>query len=344
MGACKKAIIAGYFGYDNAGDEIILRNLLAALHDKLPEVELVVLVKKPSKYSTQFKEKAVFKYRYNPVSIAVGLWSASVLLMGGGSLLQDRSGYFSIYYYLLLMAAAKLFRKKLIIFNQGIGPVENRVNRLLMKIALRNSDLIIVRDDKSADFLKNKLNIKKDIEIGADLVFYRYHSIRRLASVPTAGFSMRDWGRYGFKKEIDRFARWLIKEEGYECVNLNLHRDDDETDIKSLDSFKWGRIEDVEDKIASLSLLVGMRLHALMLGVLSGVPTIGVNYDPKVEYFCRFMGIPYLEKYDVKCSRLRTIYREVAGVSDNREERIAILSGRLENSLKILQKYCANAI
>ena len=52
-----------------------------------------------------------------------GVFDTHVLISGGGSLIQNGTGSLSLLYYLFIIALAKFFRKKVIIFAQGIGPV-----------------------------------------------------------------------------------------------------------------------------------------------------------------------------------------------------------------------------
>ena len=91
--------------------------------------------------------------------------------MGGGSLLQDISCFFTIYYYFILMWLSKLFGNKLIIFNQGIGPINNGFNKILAKIIFLNTNLIIVRDSYSKEFIKRITKDRKKIILGADPIF-----------------------------------------------------------------------------------------------------------------------------------------------------------------------------
>jgi len=42
--------------------------------------------------------------------------------------------------------------------------------------------------------------------------------------------------------------------------------------------------------IACLDLVIGMRLHALILGHAMGVPVVGISYDPKIDRFLASVG------------------------------------------------------
>ncbi|MBU1626155.1 polysaccharide pyruvyl transferase family protein, partial [bacterium] len=49
--------------------------------------------------------------------------------------------------------------------------------------------------------------------------------------------------------------------------------------------------KDVHSVISQLSLVIGVRMHALILASSCGIPFIGINYASKGESFCRMMGM-----------------------------------------------------
>src|SRR5690606_35725486 len=44
--------------------------------------------------------------------------------------------------------------------------------------------------------------------------------------------------------------------------------------------------------IGAMHLVVGMRLHSLIMAAASYVPAVGIAYDPKVSHFCSLVGYP----------------------------------------------------
>ncbi|MFH1415935.1 MAG: polysaccharide pyruvyl transferase CsaB, partial [Elusimicrobiota bacterium] len=107
MAKTDRIVLAGYYGYSNAGDELILKSLLKGVKQYIPYTEIIVLCRRGG---DRYENTSSVKYidRYDPVSIIKALACSHTLVMGGGSLIQDVSGIFTIYYYLILMAVSKV--------------------------------------------------------------------------------------------------------------------------------------------------------------------------------------------------------------------------------------------
>ena len=54
-------------------------------------------------------------------------------------------------------------------------------------------------------------------------------------------------------------------------------------------------IEHAQDIFSDASLVIAMRLHALILSIVSQCPTVGLSYDPKVEAAARTADVPWLD-------------------------------------------------
>ena len=104
-GSFKKAVISGYYGFDNFGDEAILNVLVSNL--KKNEIEVCVISKNPQKTSKKLDIKSV--YTFSILSILKSIKSSDVLISGGGSLLQDVTSLKSLFYYLFIIFIALFF-------------------------------------------------------------------------------------------------------------------------------------------------------------------------------------------------------------------------------------------
>ena len=51
----------------------------------------------------------------------------------------------------------------------------------------------------------------------------------------------------------------------------------------------------LRDIFSNASLVIAMRLHALILSIVSQCPTVGLSYDPKVEAAARTAEAPWLD-------------------------------------------------
>lgn len=124
-----KVLISGYYGFKNFGDEAILSVLVS--HLKEIGADITVFSSDTVYTSKKYSVNSVRSF-YMP-DVLKEIQNTDVLISGGGSLLQDVTSLKSLVYYSFIIALALLFNKKVIIFAQGIGPVNNKFAQFIVK-------------------------------------------------------------------------------------------------------------------------------------------------------------------------------------------------------------------
>ena len=312
-------LISGYYGFDNIGDESILRTLVTSLRERIPDCSLTVLSHDPASTREKYGVDAV--ERMSPRAIMRAVRRCDMLISGGGSLLQDVTSSKSLHYYLSIIRFAQLLGKKVFIYSQGIGPIEKALDRRATARALRRADGIVVRDERSAALLAEIGVPAERVVITADPVIRMKKAdtavgaeILRRAGVtqdgrPIVGWAIRERNRDSrFVAEVLRSIRWLketcnaqsvlipfhYEEDGEVCRHIASQLPDDTAvclDEKYLS-------EDMLSIIGCMDLLVGVRLHSLIYAAIMGVPLIGISYDPKCTAFLNSVGLDKLSTRD----------------------------------------------
>ncbi|MPM37215.1 hypothetical protein SDC9_83822 [bioreactor metagenome] len=238
--------------------------------------------------------------------------SADLLLSGGGSLLQDVTSKRSILYYLSILMLAKLLSKKVMLYAQGIGPINSSIARGLTKYVCRKADLITVRDDGSYDELM-EMGLPPDrIMVTADAVFSLVADRKDIGrqilqenglegDKPIIGIAVRHWaGEQRFMRVFAEAAFKLRKQYNAYIVFVPLQFPADTKIAQEIAFLMPDRTDTIILKegytteeyvslISNLDFLIGMRLHALVFSALAGVPFLAVSYDPKVDRFVKGM-------------------------------------------------------
>ena len=114
-------LIAGYYGFHNAGDEAMLAGLRRAIRELRPDVTFTAISGTASQTRNLHGIRAVSRSDLRAIWEAIG--HADLVMFGGGSLLQDVTSSRSLIYYLGLATMAWLRRKPVMFCAQGIGPV-----------------------------------------------------------------------------------------------------------------------------------------------------------------------------------------------------------------------------
>lgn len=303
-----KVLICGYYGFDNLGDELILKVLVDEL--KARGVSVTVLSQDPKKTAAQYGVSAIKRTSF--IDIVDALASANLFISGGGGLFQDVTGPMSTLYYGGLIHLARFFDVPVVFWAQGVGPLNKPFSRRMTASALRKCEKITVRDEKSAALVADLLG--QAPEITADPVWLLKKPPGVLSSSQpttpheaiscdsgaqakswTVGLSLRPWPELT-EERLEALADCLNamaqQQEGSVCFKLLPFQRKEDSEL--LASFanrlnQNGRItvemvspESVLTNLATCDLIVGMRFHSLILGLLFDVPVYGLVYDPKV--------------------------------------------------------------
>lgn len=305
-----KLLLSGYFGFNNMGDEAILKGLIDGILREVEAPEIVVLSSNP-----EFTQKKYEGYpvkainRMDLVKIGKEMKDMDLFVSGGGSLLQDVTSSRSLLYYLGLLSLAKsVYKKKTMIYSQGIGPVNKEANKTWVKRILSKVDLINVRDKNSKKTLED-IGINRDILVTADTVLgmtppSKERGKKLLSDMGVVegrtnlAISLRTWKDRDahIEKEIGLLIEKLLETGTYNIFLLPFHFNEDMKLISKIHSNLEKKkqvyvitqdlyVDEYLSFMGNMDIVVAMRLHGLIFSTLMGAVPIGISYDPKVDSF-----------------------------------------------------------
>ncbi|MGI4791752.1 MAG: polysaccharide pyruvyl transferase CsaB [Janthinobacterium lividum] len=307
----KRLLLSGYYGYGNAGDEAVLAGLLTGFRASASaaDLELTVLSGNPSETRTAHGVDAVDRYR--PSALLPAIAHCDLFLSGGGSLLQDVTSAHGIFYYLGVVRLAQMLGKKTMFIAQGIGPLKLARSRKLVASVANKLSAITVRDPDSAQLLREIGVIRPPIEVTADPALLLSPSpipsnSPRIGGrgASSFGVALRPW--HGQEEIGAQVTDACFSSLGTQKPLLIPMQPASDTPVAEQFRQKWALLSGQANAatlctatdglgpllsiIAGCDMMVGMRLHALILAAAAGVPSVALSYDPKVTAFMQSSG------------------------------------------------------
>ena len=236
--------------------------------------------------------------RFDIKEVVSTIKNCDVLVSGGGSLLQDVTSLKSLVYYSLIIALGLLFNKKVIIFAQGIGPLNSKVAKIIVKNLLKYCSYVTVRDENSVKLLA-------DLGVKSELVCDPIYSldITKSEHKGTVGIQLREFKTMN-QELLQKLALLVItkfSDKKIEIFSLQKTQDLElckrfEALLKSFNPDINTEIvqDNIINRISMLECLIGMRFHAVLVALKCGIKTCAINYDVKVEKIANDAGIPII--------------------------------------------------
>ena len=321
-----KIAISGYYGFKNFGDEAILSVLVNHLKS-LQNTDITVFSSDVEYTEKTYGVKAVKRFCLKNVLKTIK--DCDVLVSGGGSLLQDVTSLKSLIYYAFIIAMGLFFNKKVVIFAQGIGPLNSNVAQNIVKNLLKYCSYVTVRDENSLKLLE-KLGIKS--ELVCDPIYSL--DIKSEPQNGVVGVQLRDFKTMN-QELLQKLALLIVtkfSDKKIEIFSLQKTQDLDlckrfEVIVKSFNPDICTEIveDDIVNRLSRLEYLIGMRFHAVLVALKCGVRTCAINYDVKVEKIATDAKIPLISM-DAH-ENLEEIYQKMQNL--NRDELLRFANSKI---------------
>lgn len=306
----KKILLSGYYGFDNAGDEAVLASLCQILRTRLPNSELVALSASPEATAATYGIRAID--RWNKAALRAELADCALFCSGGGSLLQDVTSVRSVWYYTSLLRQAQKQGVPTIVLAQGLGPLRTKMGRWLAGRALSKCRLLSWRDAASerlaAEILPPAQAIVPSYVVCDSVLLWQPEPAAENASDKndktgrTVALALRPWR--SMQPAAAACLVQLLRDNGYQPALLPYHLGEDEKLAEQINAsltqagqqpaavWRCATPQEAWAAVGRADLLLGMRLHSLIMAAAQGVPALAFSYDPKVEAFARMVQIP----------------------------------------------------
>lgn len=292
-----RAVLCGYYGKGNGGDEALLATLLQMLPDSVTPVVL-------SGNSSQTRQRYGVQAgdRMSALRVFQALQRSDVFIWGGGSLIQDATSAISPLYYVGLMGLAQRLGLKTIAWAQGIGPLNREFTRKTARQAFAGCDAVSVRDRASAQLLAEwqipaimapdpvwALDSKPVKGIG-DLPAPRVAvCLREHPQLTPERLNTLTRALIEFQAATDTFLLLLPFQASADLnIAQQIHAQlPEKSQILSLEDPR-----ELKGVFQGVEMAIAMRYHALIMAASAQCQCFALSYDPKVSQLMTEYDIP----------------------------------------------------
>jgi len=304
----RRAVLCGYYGMGNGGDEALLATLLQMLPK---DIQPLVLSASPK--ATENLHQVEACDRYSIFALIKELKRSDLFIWGGGSLMQDATSARNPIYYGGLMGLAQGMGLQTIAWAQGVGPLNRKLSNWIARRAFQGCTSVSVRDPQSAQLLADwqidsivapdpvwaleatPINMYRDLSKPRVAVVLRSHpalTSDRLATITEAlqKLQMQTDAHIlliPFQPSQDKVIAQAI------CDSLNVKLPNHSQIIIQKDPRRLKGI------FNGVDLTIAMRLHGLIMAAAEGSHCSAISYDPKVSYLMQELGISGWELADL---------------------------------------------
>lgn len=303
-----KALLVGYIGGINVGDEAIAGALAITLkkHFNADVTIISGQTKETSAYLALntsvlkgiYPGKTISFHEY--LNMVKAVKKSDVIVFVGGGILQDVHSTSLLSHCCTMALLGQFFGKKNIAIGIGAGPISSKKGKSIASTLLKNIDRMLVRDQHSYDYIKREYpeNIEK-ISKGSDSIFLLKEKLKPNEKIKKGriGLCFRSWPQLNLSN-LSNLTELLIKENktpiffAYEKADLKLYEILSAKFQDKIFLLEPTSLDSDLQRICDLDGLISMRLHANLFAIMSSTPFIALSYDEKVTNVISQAGYP----------------------------------------------------
>lgn len=317
--------IVGNYGNDNNGDEAILLSIIRQLEKAfaIATDNITVFSNNPKQTAQRYNVTSFPLYYKNGNAIKTFIKTyqenskvvkgLDFVVIGGGGILMDlykrEAPLFGSYAMMANNAGVPY-----VVYGCGAGPLNTSLGKWFIRYMAKHAQNISVRDPKSQALLQ-QVGVNQQVHIIGDPAFSleaehgQYSEVPKKVGVtavpyyngsywPTADDAKYTNYIQGMAKNLDQLIDTYAADITFFATKYP--QDADVTkDIQKL--MQYGdRVTIIDENLppqrilelsAAFDVLIGTRLHSLILATDTKTPIIGVSYHPKVNDFLQMAGL-----------------------------------------------------
>jgi polysaccharide pyruvyl transferase CsaB len=292
-----QAVLCGYYGMGNGGDEALLATLLQMLPSS---IRPVVLSGNPAETTKCYGVSAIPRKQLRAVVQA--LRESDIFIWGGGSLLQDATSLQNPVYYAGLMVLAQWMGLKTIAWGQGIGPLNHPVSRALGRYALGHCNAVSVRDNGSTAWLARWQ--VPGMQAPDPVWALESATVEGLWDLPAPRVAIalrpHPWLT---ESRLDQLTQALVsfQKATEACLLLVPFQPSKDLPIAEYIQprlpgpnhiYALTNPRQLKGLFRGVEMTIGMRLHALIMAAAEGCRCFALSYDPKVSHLMTDLDLP----------------------------------------------------
>ncbi|MFA4814599.1 MAG: polysaccharide pyruvyl transferase family protein [Candidatus Gracilibacteria bacterium] len=287
----RSILIVGNYGAGNLGDDAILGGIVAELRSVGYEGEIQIT------HGGVIGSTEIYKGLKRAPFIPVGLRSrfkknrkaaletiarADLVILGGGGLFTDEETWRAPLIWATQAKACRKLKKPYLCFGQSVGPLRHLWSRHWAKKTFKGAAAVHVRDQISADLLKEW---GLEATVGTDPAFsWLLEQKRTIPRKPILLVSLREWPDFGAEKwrplvkEIQVFA----KKKKLKPILMSMQQGEN-LKAAGLEIYEPSSALAAFEAMEKAQMAVTMRLHAGIFAIAAGTPVAVLSYSQKVK-------------------------------------------------------------